>query len=372
MSLFSRNNLNKPGQHVDPLSWEKHILNQQGAYSRKSRNVRRYTVDDIQAFEDFEAGWHERQAKKAAMKQGGPVHEPELSRSNSPEPCMFDFSDFTDDLPGSKKSSFNSSRAKHQFGSFRNSTFAVSPRYSPYNSPKQRRRFTAGDNHHHHHHTSGSTDSFEESVRHDKARFQQNQQHSRRPRPKPSALPKREQFLNTPQPFGRKYPSAANLRSTTNLYHQWYEECTAKLQDKGAMASIPPPPIPACGTCQQKAVIGCTEIPITCIHSMETLLRGATKGPGCNPHDGTAYVKILKEERNRWHTDRFGACKAEHKAEIEGTAQQLFVLINELFVKEKARLDRYSVAKTWASPTPGTGQNSGNKTFFGEEETRVW
>lgn len=322
----------------EPSAWERHILAQQGAF-RRARPVRRFHVEGIPTYTEFKAKWEERHdPRNADRSQSGSEHD----RPAVPERDAFNVNDLRNDLPSSKRSSQNSSfsgaRSKHHPGSFRGSPY-ISPRFSPFNSPKRPRRYPTTDRHNQ---SFGSTESFEETVRRDKARFYTQQQTSNsqnsRSRPRSSALPKREQFGNipAPKPRAKTTPSSG---SATSLYHQWHDACDLVLQDKASMTAIPEPPISACGTCQNTAIMSNTETPVTCVHSLETLFRVGAVAASCSSHDNTTYFKILKEERNKWHTDRFGMCKPEHKTQIEQVAQTLFVAANELYVKEKARLE---------------------------------
>ena len=377
MDLFSRSiSSNYGGVPTDPVLWERHILNQQGAaYCRRTRSVRKFTVEGIPTFEAFQKEWEERHScgmpaeGDSPVSVGFSVHEEDASHSSSPEPCMFEMSDLGEGPPSSKKApvqppSSGSSWPRHAHGSFRGCSPFISPRYSPYSSPKRTRKYASKDRCH----QPPSSESFEETARRDRAKFhaqQQNpQHHGKHGRHRPSALPKREQFANAPQPR-QTHHKMPDVRFTTNLYYQWREECDVQFQDKTAMSSIPTPPIPACVRCQQDAIIGRSAIPMTCIHSLETLFRGATKGPGNDPHDRNVYYRTLKEERNRWHTDRFGKCNAAFKPEIDKMSHLLFVQINELFVKEKGRLDGLRAAKE-AAKAVHTPNN--DKTM----ERKVW
>lgn len=104
------------------------------------------------------------------------------------------------------------------------------------------------------------------------------------------------------------------------------------------MTHVPALPIPTCSSCTNDSIIGGKVAPFACRHSLDELLR-----TGIAENRGTfafskAYFAILKSERQRWHTDRFGACAAHVKSQIETAAQQLFILSNALFEAEKIRI----------------------------------
>ncbi|KAL1311012.1 hypothetical protein AAFC00_001230 [Neodothiora populina] len=397
MDLYSQNRL--PGGYpADPPAWERFILGQQDNCQEPYRGSRRFTVEGIPSFESFQArhdGPHDRSV--SGFSSGNCSTR---SMSSSPEPSVFDMTDLRDDLPGSKRgsqaSSMTANRARHGYGSFRGSPLLASPRNSPLNSPKRARRFKR-ESSRHRHQPRGSTSSFEDGVRRDKARFfaQQQQDQYRNHRTgkqsRYSAMPRREQFLNVPQqPYHQKRPSSLHPRSSMSLYHEWRQACDEQLREKSTMDFIPAPPIAACGRCQHLMLFDRTEHPPTCIHSLETLFRGATLDARVDPttapttaatpvifaDDKMTYLRILKDERNRWHTDRFGACKAEAKPAIEYKAKHLFVLTNELFEREKKRLDDKAEMQAAGActhyPTDTPAAQPNDDFFSGGAEPTAW
>ena len=104
------------------------------------------------------------------------------------------------------------------------------------------------------------------------------------------------------------------------------------------MTHVPIPSIPTCSECANASILGGQVVPIACSHSLDKVFRTAiTERPGSFAFS-KAYFAILKNERQRWHTDRFGACKPSVKSRIVADAQQLFILINDLFEIEKLRM----------------------------------
>lgn len=335
-SLFARNGASRETRApLDPVSWERWILQQQGSlYS--VRNHRRHTVEGIPGFKDFQKDWEDRYAYMAAY--GTPIDEEDEPRSRASESNDFDPGDLGEGLrSSSKRSSQQSSQKRTKYQSKYSSPIPMyTGRYSSYNSPK-RNRFGSSDRGFH---TISSTDSLADTARKDKARFYAEQQADKKNKRRfhESALPPVEEFFRVQQP---QAPSnkPQDLRTTSDLYRDWHESCTAALADKSTMTEIPTPPIPACSLCQRIAISSHLEIPLTCGHSMDELYRAAIEGSFAKSDSSPSYFQVLKEERNKWHTDRFSACKVEYKAKIQDMARLLFVATNELFIKEKARLD---------------------------------
>lgn len=227
---------------------------------------------------------------------------------------------------------------------------------------------------------------FDAQLRRDKSRFhmsqqqQQQQEDAKRSRRRTyyeethpeqsrrSQMPKPEQFhnINPPAhpPPKKQQPSAANV-DTGSLYRVWHDECDEQFRNKVTMTSIPTPPITACGACSTTAACSSLPMPLTCAHGLETLFRSAISSSNSAATTKTGvgatargagekrdYFTLLKQERNRFHTDRFSACPAGVKAVIERQARDLFIMIQELLKEERKRVIADEAMKARAREGP--------------------
>lgn len=360
--------------------WEQQILNQQHAaqHHRQRKPIRRRrVVPGIPQLNEFVADWEKRHNRKdqsdddftepntlpdTAAGEATSDQEPHPSRSTSSGFRMFDFSDLDEGLRSSNPNAYNrascdSPRCAQLESPDAQSSLVKSSMSSypenAYSSPKRMRTDrTFADR------TSsiiGSTASFRETILQDKIRWKQAPHSPRftRNRPRPSALPKPEEFRKVPQIPVFIDPEPISPGNPL-VYHfvKWRRDCEEQLKDKATMTSIPPFPTKACDPCAQHAAmlaftpnaVVVQDLPF-CVHSLEELFRAGAIPPQKDKHnpDKLAYLKILKEERSRWHTDRFGGCKPQFKDKIEKTANNIFVTVNELYENEKEELGKRSI-----------------------------
>lgn len=322
--------------------WETYILNQQamfggGTHAPLSR--RRKTVVGIPNYGEFIRSYEDRasEQRRRARKdshQSSYDDKDDLSHDN----VHFG----NDSLPPSFSSTASSNATK------RSSTHV----------PLSKKQFTPSSRHSRHGSNSrpklpesfmsapdmpppDSPDTFKRKIHEHKAHFHASQKQRNHSRPRHKSLLSSCLYEHPPQPaqVARPQPPIApNEHMPVTTYAFWRQECDEQLKDKSTMTHVPVPSTSTCSECANASILGGQAVPMVCVHSLDKVFRTAiTERPGSFAFS-KAYFAILKAERQRWHTDRFGACKPSVKSQIVADAQQLFVLINDLFEIEKLRM----------------------------------
>lgn len=322
--------------------WEAHILNQQAMFGGSNRaplSRRRKTVDGIPNFGEFLREFEDRakEQRRSARKDSLQTHDEDkddLSHNNV---------HFGTDSPPPSYSSTTSSVG----------TKLSSPRV-----PMSKKLFTPGSRHSRHGSASrpklpesfmsapdvprpDSPETFKRKIYEHKAKFYASQKQRNHSRPRHKSLLSSCLYEHPPEPVPvpPSQPHAELDGSIpVTMYALWRQDCDEQLKDKSVMTHVPAPPLPTCSECANASILGGQPVPITCGHSLDKVLR-----TGLNERSGSfafskAYFTILKSERQRWHTDRFGACNPSVKSRIVADARQLFILINDLFEIEKLRM----------------------------------
>ncbi|KAH0369911.1 hypothetical protein KCU65_g3003, partial [Aureobasidium melanogenum] len=327
----------------DAGHWEAYILNQQdmfGGSANSPLSRRRKTVVGIPSFGEFSRKYEDRAneqrrrttARKDSHQTPGDDKD-ELSHDN-----MHFGNDF---LPHSFSSTASSTYTKHS-----------SPRM-----PMSKKQFTPGSRHSRHGSASrpklpesfmsapdlprsDSPETFKRKIHEHKAKFNASQKQRSHSRPRHKSLLSSRLYEHPPQPVPvpPTQPSADANGQPVTMYALWRQDCDEQLKDKSLMSHVPVPPVSTCSECSNASILGGQPVPIACGHSLDKVLRtGVTERAGSFAFS-KAYFAILKSERQRWHTDRFGACNPSVKSRIVTDAQLLFILINDLFEIEKLRL----------------------------------
>ncbi|KAI4727776.1 hypothetical protein E4T49_04398 [Aureobasidium sp. EXF-10728] len=324
--------------------WEAYILNQQamfggGTHAPLSR--RRKTVVGIPNFGEFLREYEDRASEQRRRSRKDSHQSPyedkdDLSHNN----VHFG----SDSLPPSFSSTASS------FGTKRSSPHV----------PMSKKQFTPGSRHSRHGSNSrpklpesfmsapdvprpDSPETFKRKIYEHKAHFYASQKQRNHSRPRHKSLLSSCLYEHPPEPVPVPAPppqpsAAMNGHTPVTAYALWHQDCDEQLKDKSAMTHVPAPPVSICSECANASILGGQPAPIACGHSLDKVFRtGITERPGSFAFS-KAYFALLKTERQRWHTDRFGACKPNVKSRILADAQQLFVLINDLFEIEKLRL----------------------------------
>lgn len=367
-------------------AWEQAVLAEQDSIRRDRPIGRRRTVAGIPEWHEFVNDWHDRYDG-----HHDPIEEDEGSRSGTPttrpfsraestvsQDGMFDMSSLGDkiqhkaSLPRTPKSTprrkLATPRSKLQSPKITASRLRSPDPSRSCQSPKRGRDSVEPE-----------AFDFETQVHCDKANFytsqqqqQSQQEEAKRSRRKTyhedaypdffrrSQMPSPEHFRKAdPSPKPRKPTPAANA-DPASLYRAWHDECNAAFRTKATMTSIPVPPIPACGACTTTAVCNGNPEPSICMHGLGTLFRSAITAPS-KSGAGTGssdYFTLLKEERNRFHTDKFSTCSAAVKANIEREAQDLFIMIQELLKAEQKRMIAEEAMKIRAREGPAASAAS--------------
>ncbi|KAI4747070.1 hypothetical protein E4T50_02612 [Aureobasidium sp. EXF-12298] len=323
-------------------NWETYILNQQamfggGANAPLSR--RRKTVVGIPNYGEFIRSYEDRASEQRRRSRKDSHQFPyddkdDLSHDN------VHFGD--DSLPPSFSSTASSYATK------RSSTHV----------PLSKKQFTPGSRHSRHGSNSrpklpesfmsapdislpDSPETFKRKIHEHKAHFYASQKQRNHSRPRHKSLlssclrehPPQHVHVPPPQP-----PVVPNGHTPVTAYALWRQDCDEQLKDKPAMTHVPIPPIPTCSECANASILGGQAVPIACGHSLDKVFRTAIIDRPGSFAFSKAYFAIVKVERQRWHTDRFGACNPSVKSRIVADAQQLFILINDLFEIEKLRM----------------------------------
>ena len=322
--------------------WETYILNQQAMFSGGNHaplSRRRKTVVGIPNYGEFIRSYEDRASEQRRRSRKDSHQSPyddkdDLSHDN----VHFG----NDSLPPSFSSTASSNATK------RSSTHV----------PLSKKQFTPGSRHSRHGSNSrpklpesfmsapdipppDSPDTFKRKIHQHKAHFYASQKQRNHSRPRHKSLLSSCLYEHPPQPVPApppQRPTAPNGHTPVTTYALWRQDCDEQLKDKSAMTHVPIPSIPTCSECANASILGGQVVPIACSHSLDKVFRTAiTERPGSFAFS-KAYFAILKNERQRWHTDRFGACKPSVKSRIVADAQQLFILINDLFEIEKLRM----------------------------------
>jgi hypothetical protein len=110
----------------------------------------------------------------------------------------------------------------------------------------------------------------------------------------------------------------------------WQAESASVLSKKSTMHHFPEPQIDACENCQyQRQQSECLLDLRICKHNLEKLLRSSGR-----------YAELLREEKYKWHPDKFGTTPASTKAEIIRKATSLFQMLGALPQEDSDRNHR--------------------------------
>jgi hypothetical protein len=317
----------------DPAKWEAYMLLGEQAMFGAPLSKRRQTVIGIPNLADFLQGHEERTRER-------------MRRQNTNHSLPDDKEDFThntihfgdDFLPPSLSSTTSSIKCSSSHASLSRKQHASAARHARHTSssrPKLPEAYASAPEVP----RPESPETFKRKIHEYKAHFYASQRTHSRPRHKSllsSVLSDQPAQVLPPKPPPPP-PPQPGLTPVTH-YALWRQDCDQQLMNKSTMTHIPAPPISACSECANNSILGGQPTPIACSHSLDKILRTAiTERPGSFAFS-QAYFKILKSERQRWHTDRFGACNHRFKSRIEAHAQQLFILISDLLELEKLRM----------------------------------
>ncbi|KAK6006623.1 hypothetical protein QM012_005631 [Aureobasidium pullulans] len=323
--------------------WERHILNQQAMYGGVNRaplSRRRKTVAGIPNFGEFVRACEDRAKEQRRSARKGSHHtsdvdKDELSHNN----VHFG----TDSLPRSYSSTASS----------------IGTKFSSPRAPMSKKQFTPGSRHSRHGSTSrprlpesftsapevprpDSPETFKRKIYEQKAKFYASEKQRTSSRPRHKSLLSSCLHEHPPEPAPAPPSSQPNAKSDgsvpVTMYALWRQDCDEQLKDKSIMTHVPVPPLPTCSECANASILGGQPVPIACGHSLDEVFRTGFSEKSGSFAFSKAYFAILKSERQRWHTDRFGACKPSVKSRIVADAQQLFILINDLFEIQKLRM----------------------------------
>ncbi|KAI4748519.1 hypothetical protein E4T50_01167 [Aureobasidium sp. EXF-12298] len=325
-------------------NWERYILDQQATFGGSNHaplSRRRKTVVGIPSFGEFLREYEDRANEQ--RRRTNP-------RKDSHQTADEDKDDFShnnmhfgaDFLPASFSSTASSIHTKHS---------------SPH-VPMSKKLFTPGSRHSRHASASRpklpesfmsapdvprpeSPETFKRKIHEHKTKFNVSQKQRSHSRLRHMSLLSSRLYEHPPGPnhIPPSQPTAkSNGPSPVTMYALWRQDCDEQLKDKSTMTHVPVLPLPTCSECANASILGGQPVPITCGHSLDKVFRtGIDERPGSFAFS-KAYFAILKVERQRWHTDRFGACNPDVKFHIVADAQQLFILINDLFEIEKLRM----------------------------------
>lgn len=114
--------------------------------------------------------------------------------------------------------------------------------------------------------------------------------------------------------------SQQQVDAERKIYRQWQKRCEALLSCRNTMTGFPDPPFWPC-------TAGCrdNEILKACRHSIERLYRGS----------GSSLGEVLKQEKIRWHPDRFAKCPAPSREHIVAKATEMFKIVQVLLEDER-------------------------------------
>ncbi|THX47056.1 hypothetical protein D6D06_09795 [Aureobasidium pullulans] len=325
-----------------PAEWEQYILNQQGKFGGGTQAApvrRRNTVVGIPTLGDFMREYEDR-AREQRRRARKDSHQPAYDDQDDLSHNNMHFGN--DSLPPSYSSTASSNGTK------RSSNHVPMPkkqlpsgsrhnRRSSFSRPKLPEGFMSTPEIP----RPDSPETFKRKIYEHKAQYYASQKQRTHSRPRHKSLLSSvlyEQddysaFVPPPQ----HTPQQAEQTPIT-AFALWRQECDEQLKDKSTMTRVPALPISTCSECASASILGGQPVPIACGHSLDKVLRtGIEEKPGTYKFS-KAYFALLKVERQRWHTDRFGACNPKVKPRIEANAQQLFIVINDLFEIEKLRM----------------------------------
>ncbi|KAM3421397.1 hypothetical protein BST61_g1793 [Cercospora zeina] len=136
-----------------------------------------------------------------------------------------------------------------------------------------------------------------------------------------------------PEPFDRKpptpvrsHPKRAPLpalppKSQTEIYREWHEHTKLAFADYSSLINFPAPPPPRspcakleCATSVSRCQLG------ICVDDIEKAFKSLD-------------LPSMKEERARWHPDRFVRCMEKDK--MQGMAKEVFQVVDAMYRKEK-------------------------------------
>ncbi|KFY22844.1 hypothetical protein V491_02697 [Pseudogymnoascus sp. VKM F-3775] len=104
---------------------------------------------------------------------------------------------------------------------------------------------------------------------------------------------------------------------------RWERDCDIAFRNKGSMTKFPFPPLPRCTDIN---CVAFTESPApACKHNVKQFLKSS----------GHFTMEFLKDEKNRWHEDRFTLCRDDLKPQFRRLANSLFVILNPLYEELK-------------------------------------
>ena len=125
-------------------------------------------------------------------------------------------------------------------------------------------------------------------------------------------LRKRQEELARQTKIAKSQQRAADDRT---LYRQWLAQCEALLSCREAMIRFPDPPsLPCSSKCLPNPPLK------ACPCTIERLYRAS----------GADICTKLREEKIRWHPDRFARCPEPSRKEITEKAQELFKIVQIL------------------------------------------
>ncbi|CAD0094726.1 unnamed protein product [Aureobasidium mustum] len=329
----------------DAADWEAFILNQQdmiGGNPHAPPSRRRKTVVGIPNFGEFLREFEDRASEQRR-------------RTSARKDSHYTAYDDKDELSHNNMHFGNDSLPP----SFSSTASSIGTKRSSTHVPMPKKQFTPGSRHSRHGSASRpklpesfmsapdvprpeSPETFKRKIYEHKAKFHVSQQKQRNhSRPRHKSLLSSCLYEHPPEPIivpRPQPPVDSNEHIPVTMYALWRQDCDEQLKDKPAMSHVPVPPVPTCSECANASILGGQPVPITCSDSLDKVFRsGINEKPGSFAFSKT-YFKILKGERQRWHTDRFGACNPSVKSRIVADAQQLFILINGLFESEKLRM----------------------------------
>lgn len=108
-------------------------------------------------------------------------------------------------------------------------------------------------------------------------------------------------------------------------FEDWEKEIDGIFHNRSSMTRFPFPPLPRCTHYGCRAFL---EHPVpACPHNVEQFLRGS----------GKYSLRLVKEQRNLWHEDRFASCRTDLKPEFKRLANSLFVVLDPMYEELKSR-----------------------------------
>ncbi|PPJ59358.1 hypothetical protein CBER1_05779 [Cercospora berteroae] len=164
--------------------------------------------------------------------------------------------------------------------------------------------------------TPGSSQSpfYDFLVRHCKPRTPQDE------RPSPEAFDRKPPIPIRSHPKGAPLP-ALPPKSQAEIYRDWYEQTKLAFADYSTLTTFPAPPPPRspcrkipCTTSTSRSQLG------ICVDDIEKAFK-------------TLDLPSMKEERARWHPDRFVRCVEKDK--MQAMAKEVFQVVDAMYRKER-------------------------------------